>query len=148
MIAIAVTKTVAFSPIIDQMGEITIIGFGYNRCRLRLKLASSRSRGNTTRVQDIVFQGTDPSTILNALSNRKPTDGILWPDLHAITVVAAQRAKVMHKKQTWTCIVKVVKNRVQLGHKISSIKLSSQIVECGGQRQWQWLRDPVVLTEC
>ena len=57
MIAIAVTKTVAFSPIIDQMGEITIIGFGYNRCRLRLKLASSRSRGNTKRILHKAFVG-------------------------------------------------------------------------------------------
>jgi hypothetical protein len=99
-------------------------------------------------VQDVVFQCTDPSAILNALQNRKPTDEILWPDLHAITVIAAERAKVLHKKQTWTCIVKVVENRVQLGHRISSIKLSSQIVERGGQRQRQWLRDQVVLTEC
>src|ERR1700736_3589575 len=47
MIAIAVTKTIAFSLIIDQMGEITIIGFGYNCCWLPLKLASSCSHGNT-----------------------------------------------------------------------------------------------------
>jgi hypothetical protein len=99
-------------------------------------------------VRDVVFQGTNPSAILNALYNRKPTDELLWPDLSAITVVAAERAKVMHKKQTWTCIVKVVENRVQLGHPISSIKLSSQIVERGGQRQKQRLREQAALTEC
>jgi hypothetical protein len=68
--------------------------------------------------------------------------------LSAITVVAAERAKAMQKKQTWTCIVKAVKNRVQLGHPISSIKLSSQIVERGGQREKQWLREQTALTEC
>ena len=99
-------------------------------------------------VRDVVFQGTNPSAILNALYNRTSTDEVLWPDLSAITVVAAGRAKVMDKKQTWTSIVKVVENRVQLGHPISSIKLSSQIVEHGGQRQKQRLREITILTEC
>jgi hypothetical protein len=99
-------------------------------------------------VRDVVFQGTNPSAILNALYNRTSTDELLWPDLSAITVVAAGGAKVMQKKQTWTCIVKVVKNRVQLGHPISSIQLSSQIVERGSQTQKQWLRKQTALTEC
>ena len=99
-------------------------------------------------VRDVVFQGTNPSAILDALYNRKSTDKVLWSDLSVITVVAAVGAKVMQKKQIWTCIVKVVENRVQLGYPISSIELSSQIVERGGQRQRQWLRDQVVLTEC
>jgi hypothetical protein len=49
-------------------------------------------------VRDVVFQGTNPSAILNALHNRTSTDELLWPDLSAITVVAAERAKVMQKK--------------------------------------------------
>ena len=99
-------------------------------------------------VRDVVFQSTNPSAILSALYDRKPTDELLWPNLSALTVVAAERATVMHKKKTWTCIVKVVENRVQLGHPISTIKLSSQIVERGGQRQKQRLREQVALTEC
>ncbi|KIM82120.1 hypothetical protein PILCRDRAFT_485645 [Piloderma croceum F 1598] len=99
-------------------------------------------------VRDVVFQGTNPTAILNVLHSRKSTDEVLWPDLSAITVVAAGRAKVMEKKQTWTCIVQVVENRIQLGHPISSIKLSSQIVERGGQRQRQRLREQAGLTEC
>jgi hypothetical protein len=61
-------------------------------------------------VRDVVFKASDPSPILNALHDRKPTDEVLWPDLSVITVEAAKRAKVMHKKQTWTSIVKVVEN--------------------------------------
>jgi hypothetical protein len=85
---------------------------------------------------------------LDALYNRKSTDEVLWSDLSAITVVAAGRAKVMQKKQIWTRIVKVVENRVQLGYPISSIELSSQIVERGGQRQKRRLREQIALTEC
>ena len=99
-------------------------------------------------VRDVVFQGTNASAILNALYNRTSTAKVLWPDLSAITVVAAGRAKVMQKKQTWTDIVKVVENWVQLGYPISSIKLSSQIVERGGQRQKQRLREQTALMEC
>jgi hypothetical protein len=98
-------------------------------------------------VRDVVFQGTNPSPILDALYNRKSTDEVLWSDLSAITVVAAGRAKVMQKKQIWICIVKV-ENRVQLGYPISSIELSSQIVERGGQRQKRRLREQTALTEC
>jgi hypothetical protein len=56
---------------------------------------------NLPEVQDVAFQGTDPGPILNTLCNRKPTDKLHWPDLFAITVVAARRATVMHKKLTW-----------------------------------------------
>jgi hypothetical protein len=100
------------------------------------------------KVRDVVFQGTDPIPILDALHNRKRTDALLWADLSTITVVAARKAKVMHKKQTWTSIVEVVENRVRLRHRISSITLSSEIVERGGQRQKQRLRKQVALTEC
>ena len=99
-------------------------------------------------VRDVVFQGTDPIPILNALHERNPTNTLIWADLSTITVVAARRAKVMHKKQTWTSIVEVVESRVRLRHRISSITLSSQIVERGGQRQKQRLRKQVALTEC
>ena len=99
-------------------------------------------------VRDVVFQATNPSAILDTLYNRTSADEVLWPDLSAITIVAAARAKVMQKKQTWIGIVKVVENRVQLGYPISSIKLSSQIVERGGQRQKQRLREQTALTEC
>jgi hypothetical protein len=99
-------------------------------------------------VRDVVFQGTNPCIILDVLHNRKSTDEVLWSDLSAITVVAAGRDRVMQKKQIWACIVKVVENRVQLGQPILSIKLSSQIVERGGQRQKQQLREQTALTEC
>jgi hypothetical protein len=99
-------------------------------------------------IRDVVFQCTDPSSILNALHDRKPTDELLWTDLSAITVKAAKRAKVMHKKRTWTCIVNVVENRLQRGYPMLSIKLPSEIVERGGQRQKQRLRVQAALTEC
>jgi hypothetical protein len=54
----------------------------------------------------------------------------------------------MHKKQIWNSIVKFVENRIQLGYPISSVGLSSQIVERGGLRQRQWLREQVDLVEC
>jgi hypothetical protein len=100
-------------------------------------------------VRDVVFQGTNPCTILDVLHNRKSTDEVLWSDLSAITVVAAGRGQsYANKNQIWACIVKVVENRVQLGQPISRIKLSFEIVGRGGQRQKQWLREQTALTEC
>jgi len=99
------------------------------------------------KIRDITFQGADPTHILNALRDRKPTDELLWPRLSAITVKIRNGAKVALKKQIWACIVKVVDNRRQLGAHISCIKLSSQIVERGTERQKQLLRERVILTE-
>jgi hypothetical protein len=98
-------------------------------------------------VQDIVFQYTNPCSILSALHDCKTTDEVPWPNLSAITAKTVLRAKVMHKKQTWACVVKVVEKWVELGHPISSVKLSPDIVERGGQRQKQRLREQVALTE-
>jgi F-box-like len=101
-------------------------------------------------IRDVVFQGTNPSAILDVLHNRKSTDEALWSDLSAITVVAAGLGGQIYANtnQIWACIVKIVENRVQLGQPISSIKLSSQIVKCGDPRQKHRLREQTALTEC
>jgi hypothetical protein len=99
-------------------------------------------------IRDITFQGADPTHILNILHDHKRTDDLPWPHLSAITVKAAIGAKVASKKQMWACVVKVVDNRRQLGIPISQLKLSSQIVERGTERQKQRLKELVILTEC
>jgi len=100
------------------------------------------------RVQDIAFRGGDPTPIFDALYDRRSTDELLWPQLSSVTVIHAKRAKVSYKKQVWTGIIKLVGNRAQLGHPISSVKLPSEIVVRGTQRQQQKLREQVTLIEC
>jgi len=45
-------------------------------------------------------------------------------------------------------MVKLVRNHLQLGLPISSVKVPLEIVKCDTQRQQQWLREQVVLIEC
>jgi hypothetical protein len=99
-------------------------------------------------VQDIAFHAVDPTPIFHALYDRQLTDELLWPQLSSVTVVLANRAKVSYKKQLWGNIVKLVANRAQLGHPISSIKLPQEIIVRGTQRQQQRLREQVTLIEC
>jgi len=99
-------------------------------------------------VQDIEFHGVDPTPIFHALYDRRSTDGLLWPQLSSITVVPVKRAKVSYKKQLWADIVKLVGNRAQLGHPISSVKLPLEIIVRGTQRQQQRLREQVTLIDC
>ena len=99
-------------------------------------------------IRSIIFLGADPTHILNALCvQKKPTDELLWPHLSAITVKMGNGANIALKKKIWACIVKIVDNWCQLGAQISRIKLSSQIVERGTERQKQLLREHVILTE-
>jgi hypothetical protein len=99
-------------------------------------------------VQEVVFRGADPNPFLHTLHNRQSTDGQLWSHLSAMIITPAEIMKVSFKKQTWTNVVKFVGNRIKLGIPISTIKLSSQIVERGTQRQQQKLREQVTLVEC
>lgn len=99
-------------------------------------------------VQDIAFHSADPSPFLHALQNPQLRDELLWPRLSAITAIVAPGAKAPFRKQTWTYITKVVENRLQLGHPILWIQLSSQILECGSKRQQQWLRGQAALITC
>jgi hypothetical protein len=100
-------------------------------------------------VQDVVFQDVNSITFLHALHDCRSTDKLLWPHLSAMTIIPHEGAKTSFElKKTWAYIVKFVGNRVQLGNPISSIKLSSRIVERGTQRQQQKLREQVTLVEC
>ena len=99
-------------------------------------------------VRSIAFHNVDPTHIFHALHDCRSTDELLWPQLSSVTVVPAKRVKVTYKKQVWADIVKLVGNRAQLGHAISSVKLPSEIVVRGTQRQQQRLREQVTLIEC
>jgi hypothetical protein len=100
-------------------------------------------------VRDVTFHGADPTPIFLALdANRQSTDELLWPQLSSVTVIPAIRARVTCKKQIWANIVKLVGERAQLGHPISSVKLSLEVVVRGTQRQQQRMRDQVTLIEC
>jgi hypothetical protein len=98
-------------------------------------------------VRDVAFRRADPNPILRALHERHSTSEMPWPHLSAVTITV-EDAKVAYKKQTWANIVKFVGNRLQLGHPILFMQLSSQIVERGTPRQQQRLREQVALTEC
>jgi hypothetical protein len=100
-------------------------------------------------VRDVAFHGVDPTPIFLALyANRQSPDELLWPQLSSVTVVPAIRAKVTCKKQVWADIFKLVGDRAQLGHPISSVKLSSEVVVRGTQRQQQRMREQVTLIGC
>jgi hypothetical protein len=99
-------------------------------------------------VRDITFHGIDPTPIVHALYERQSTDELLWPQLSSITIVPVGRSKVSYKKQLWTDIVKLVGNRVQLGHPISSVTLSLEVIVRGTPRQQQRLKEQVTLIEC
>ena len=98
-------------------------------------------------IRDITFQGVDSTPILHALHDHKSTDTLLWPHLFAITVTPAVKARVSLKLAMWDYIVKVVESRLQLSTPISHITLSSQIIGRIGNKQQQWLRGQVTLTE-
>jgi hypothetical protein len=96
-------------------------------------------------VQDIAFQGADAIIILAVLHDRRSTDELLWPQLSAVIVTLARGTKATWKKQMWTYIHKLVRNRLQPGHHISRIILSAEIFERGSNRQKEWLRNQVSL---
>jgi hypothetical protein len=98
-------------------------------------------------VRDVAFHSIDPTHVFHALHDC-PMNELLWPQLSSVTVVPPKRAKVTYKKQVWADIVGLVGNRAQLAHPILSVKLPSEIVVRGTQRQRQRLREQVTLVEC
>jgi hypothetical protein len=99
-------------------------------------------------VRDIAFHGVDPTPIFHALYERRSTDELLWPQLSSITVVPVGKQTVSYKKELWTDIVKLVGNRVQLRHPISSVTLPLEVIVRGTPRQQQRLKEQVTLVEC
>ena len=98
-------------------------------------------------VQDITFHDGDPRLIIQGLYDRRSMHDLLWPQSSLVIVVPSAIAK-LYEKRVWADMVKLVRNHLQLGLLISSVKVPLEIVKCGTQRQQQWLREQVFLIEC
>jgi hypothetical protein len=101
-------------------------------------------------VRQVTFQGANPIAIFQALHDRQPTDKLLWSHLSMITVTLPELGKltVSYKKEIWAYIIKVVKNRLELGTPILCIILPLQIIERGSNKQQRWFKEQVALVEC
>jgi len=99
-------------------------------------------------VREVAFHNVDPTPIFHALYGSRSTGELPWPQLSSVTVVLPKRTTVSCKKLVWADIVKLVGNRAQIGHPISSVKLPLEIIVRGTQRQQQRLREQVTVIEC
>ena len=98
-------------------------------------------------VRDIAFHGGNPNSIVHALYGSS-VDELHWPQLSSVTIIPAKRAKISYKQQVCSDIIDLVENRAFFGHPISTVKLPSEIVVRGTQRQQQKLKKRVILIEC
>jgi len=95
-------------------------------------------------VQHVTLDGANPTHILHAL--QKPE--LFWPELSIITLIPLHAPSASYKKKVWDDLVKVVGNRLELGHPVLRINISSQILQSFTHRQQEGLRANVVLQEC
>ena len=98
-------------------------------------------------VRQVSFQGANPIAIFQALHDRQRTDKLLLVTFihdYGHTSRTRQTYSILQKGD----IIKVVKNRLELGTPILRIMLPLQIIERGSSKQQRWFKEQVALVEC
>ena len=127
--------------------NLKIVGSSEYVCEAESPAATKEFVSLFPSVQDIAFHGVNPTPIVHALYGSS-TDELHWPQLSSVTIIPHKRAKISYKRQVCSDIIDLVKRRAFLGHPISTVKLPSEMVVCGTQRQQQKLKEQVILIEC
>jgi hypothetical protein len=96
-------------------------------------------------VQEIIFDGTDSTSVLNTLRNGKSADEPLWPELQKITVMPLSDTRRVTEMIILSRLTELVESRAASGHPITHIKLSSKMIKYADKKQLQRLRENVLL---
>jgi F-box-like len=96
-------------------------------------------------VQEIIFDGTDSTSVLHTLRNGESADRPLWPELQKITVVPLSDTRRVTKTIILSRLTELVESRAVSGQPITHIKLSSKMIKYADKKQLQRLRENVLL---
>ena len=137
-----------FSRLYPNVRNLKVVGSPEYVCKAESPAATKEFVSLFPSVRNIAFHGGNPIPIIHALYGSTSVDELHWPQLSSVTIIPAKRAKISYKQQVCSDIIDLVENRAFFGHPISTVKLPSEIVVRGTQRQQQKLKKRVILIEC